>query len=770
MNRFYNLSLYRNVQVTNTNSSISIDELVEMAENQYLLKQDTETARVALQAGNKEEYDRIKKLMPAVTPHALFSSERKDNSPHTLTGLIMIDIDHNENPTLLIENAKKIASVIFACKSLSGNGVHLLIKYSPGSDSDFKTCYKAAMQEIEIRLKTQADGKCNNISRLMIINHDQDVYYNPEAIPLDMAGILWLENNPFTNSEINNEMNQEQQLHNYLDKADPNLNWVVGNRHSTLVSLANCLNQAGFDETDVIKECSSRYIQSDFDDKEISDTIRSVYKNYTSQHGTKQNFLSGQKDKWTNGQIDDSLKNEEDLFDDETLLSAEYPNIEDIREYIPSFFYDYGINPKRSKKVQFTTGMSMLVAFGAIMKEVTCLLKRDEEVTPLIYYYVGGAAASGKSCIALGDEIFKIYADRIENESAEEISKKKKEHKTWERCQKECQETDCGCGAEPVIPQPVKIRMSLNVSASKLTHHLANNGSFPCLLYSSEVEANLDMKENPLSPTLRAAYEGEYLSNNTHAHGDISKDNPKLCILAAGTLAQWTNFIKNKENGLASRFIGNFLPDSTYEGLTDESDIDYNTFRNQREAFRGRVKTFAQYAMDTKIDLKLTRNSRNMIDTYFIDAEKRYARFASDPVNSFIRRLRKTDVRLSMILTVLGLYEKNQGTGTYDIPDDIVATMLSWNDFWIEQHIRLLSLLPEASGNINSTETKYAHLFDKLPCKFTLSQACEILKPIQNVYKRTLQRALKRWLYKGLIRSEHQCYYKVNCQETTLDF
>lgn len=764
------ISLCNNVQAIKVSSSISIGELVKITVNQPRLKQDTETARVALQAGNKEEYDRIKKLMPAVTPHALFSNERKDNSPHTLTDFIMIDIDHNENPTLLIENAKKIASVILACKSLSGNGVHLLIKYSPGNDNDFKTCYKAVMQGIEIRLKTQADGKCNNISRLMIINHDQDVYYNPEAIPLDMAGILWLENNPFTNFEINNEMNQEQQLHNYLDKAGPHLNWVVGNRHSTLVSLANCLNQAGFDENDVIKECTSRYTQPGFDHKEISDTIRAIYKNYASQHGTKQNSPSVPKDKWTNRQLDYSLENAEDLFDDEVLLSSEYPNIEDIKEYIPSFFYDYGINPKRSKEVQFTTGMSILVAFGAMMKEVTCLLKRGEEVTPFIYYYVGGAAASGKSCIGLGNEIFKNYAEKIENESKEEISKKKKEHKTWEKCQKECQKIDCGCGAEPIVPQPVKLRMSLNVSSSKLIHHLANNGSFPCLLYSSEVEANLDMKENPLSPTLRAAYEGEYLSNNTHMHGDVSKDNPKLCILAAGTPAQWTKFIKNKENGLASRFIGNFLSDSTYEGLTDEGDIDYKTFRNQLERFQERVKTFAQYAMNKKIDLKLTPESRSMIDSYFVDAEERYARFASDAVNSFIRRLRKTNVRLSMILTVLDLFEKDLGAGTYDIPNDIVAVMLSWNDFWIEQHIRLLSLLPETSANKNSFETKYAHLFDKLPCKFTLKQACKTLKPIQEVYTRTMQRVLKKWIEKGFLRSEHNCYYKVNCQESALDF
>lgn len=560
-------------------------------------------------------------------------------------------------------------------------------------------------------------------------------------------------------------MKKKQYLVAYLLAAGNNLNWSVGNRHSTLISLASTLNKAGFDEEDAVAECTSRYAQSDFDTDEIEKTVRDVYRRYSSEHGTKQKSFTPQKDKGTKGHKGTLPDNEEELIDDDKLLPAKCPDVEEVRKYVLDFFYKYIINPKRSKEIQFTTLIAFLTATGAMFKSVRCLIKSGEVATAKLYYLVSGPAASGKSCIGRGNEIFRIHAKHIENESKEEARKKKEEHKNWEKCQKNCKEGDCGCGAEPVIPALVKIDLSLNISSSRLIQKTVDNGPLPCLLYTTEIDSNLDMKENPLSPTLRATYEGEPISSYTQIRGDVYKDKTQLALLAAGTPAQLTNFFKNKENGLASRCLNNYLPESPYQGLKDEGDLDYDTYKAHQEAFEERAKTFSQYAMNAELTFNLTKSSREMIDTYIKDAEMRYARFSSDSLDSFIRRLTKKDVNLAMILTVFGLYEKGIRTGKHDIPDEIIALVISWNDFWIDQHVRLLSSLPDIPVNKDSYETTYAYIFEKLPCKFTFGQAAEIFKIIQDVHPKTVQRVLKKWVSKGRLRSEHRCYYKADCPE-----
>lgn len=560
-------------------------------------------------------------------------------------------------------------------------------------------------------------------------------------------------------------MDQENKFLNYCDAADPHMNWSKGNRHFSLVSLASNANKAGFDENVVITECIRRYAEPDFDDKEIRETISDVYKRYSSDHGSKQKAFTPKTDKRTKGQKDTSQNTEEDLLDEDELLTTKYPDVEEVRQYIPAAFYDYIIDNNKSKEINFTTLISVLVAMGTVMKGVKCLMRRGEVVTTFIYYLVCGAAASGKSCIDKGYKFFKIHKDIIENESREEYKKKKEEYKKWEKCQKNCKEEDCGCGAEPIIPKIVKILMSLNISASKLIHQLFDNGPIPSLLYATELDSFLNIKENPLSPVLRAAYEGEPLSSHTHMHGDVAKDNTQMSISAAGTPLQAAAFFKNKEDGLVSRFICNSLPDLPYESLKNESNIDFNTYNNKKDAFRERVRTFIKHALNLKLILNLTQTSREIIDVYFEDVEKRYASYNSPALLSFIRRLRKMDIRLAMILTVLWLYDKTEVRSSYDIPDDIIKLMISWNDFWIEQHIRLLSLLPDEEEKPTSNELKYAHVYKSLPCDFDFSYAKTIFNDKAGVSDKTAQRTLKTWVKKNLLTQKLQRYYKTDCKE-----
>jgi hypothetical protein len=734
---------------------------------------DSDQEKIAAIRKEVEDWEKdfkTKKLMlPMISVHAYFDKGRKDSDPHTFNNLILTDIDHisEEQINELMPKIKKSPHVVFACRSVRGEGIHILnyVEVEGGiNDENFKNVFNATTRLVEHDLNIEADKAVGSISRTMFLNYDEQAYYNPEATPLDINTAVLLEKIDINDLKFQ-EMTEKEKLTAYLDAAKTNLSWIRGKRHHELVSLVSTLNNAGFDLEDVIAECTSRYAQSDFDVEEIESTIRNVYKTYSSQHGTNRKSQQPNKDKGTKGHIDIVQDNNDDFVDEDEILPTKCPEADDVRDLIPDYFWDYIIPKNRDKNTRFVVLISFLVAVGAIFRKVRCLVRPNEIATGKLFYIVSGPAASGKSCIGRAYEIFRIHADKIESESQEEVQKGKEAYKNWKMCLNKCKEEDCGCGAEPVIPEQIRIKLSLNISSSKLIHQMGHNLDFPSLLYTTELDSNLDMKDNPLSPQLRAGYENEPISSHTHMHGDVSVNTPSMAILAAGTPAQLVNFLKNKENGLASRFLPSYLPESDYRKLEDENMGDYDTYMAQKEAFKGRAQTFSQYAMNAELTFELTTKSKQAIDACMEEIEKRYATFGSDELTSFIRRLTKMNVNMAIVLTTFDLYEKGISTGRHTIPDEIIDKVLCWNPYFIEQHIRLLSDLPDTPVNKDSNEIKYAHIFSKLPCDFTFAEACNIFSKHVDVSTKTVQRVLKKWVKAGKLTSAQKHYFRTDCCE-----
>lgn len=140
-------SKYENVSSNERSAFVTLEGTAKSISQSLRLKEKTLNAREALRNGKKDEYDRIKKFMPAVTPHARFEGNRKKDSEYTLTGLIMLDFDdlETERAKQLIEKAKTVPWVCLAYKSLSNKGLHLLIRYSPVEKSSFTDCYLGIM-------------------------------------------------------------------------------------------------------------------------------------------------------------------------------------------------------------------------------------------------------------------------------------------------------------------------------------------------------------------------------------------------------------------------------------------------------------------------------------------------------------------------------------------------------------------------------------------------------------------------------------------------
>lgn len=731
------------------------------------LKEQTLLARQRLAEGDKAGYDQLKKQLPAITPHAYYPAGRGKESEHELSGVMMLDFDHlDENEMKAqLESSKKLPSVILACKSLSGKGVHILIRYTPMAEEQFGLCYKALSEYAERVLGKTPDPACKNINRLMIINYDPDVYYNPEALPFDFSWVIW-SNNP-ANKEFF-MMDENERLSRYLAASSGNLNFTEGNRHNEAVKLVGSLNRAGFEESHVEQELCRRYAEPGFPAEEIKSIVRSIYKDDASLHGINRKEFTPKTDKWTNGQLASSENTIEEP-DEEDVLRTPCPDPETAREYIPKEFYTHAVDPEDSREVSFASSLSLLCVLGAMMPNVSCRISRSEPVSPFLYVAITGPAASGKSLIKRAAYLFAIHCSKIEEESQAEYDKLAAEHKAWKECmKKQAKEEDCDCGTEPQQAKPIKLLLSTHISESKLTELMANNPFYPTLLYDTELDRVMETKEFPLSPILRQAYEGEPFSSHTHAHGSMSVKDPKLALLVSGTPAQLSRFCKNKEDGMASRILTVFLPETPYKPITPLTPEMYHEADQKEEALRMFTLTFSNLLRQKKIAFTLDEEGMNAINGYFEEVSRRYADYGSNPLDSFLRRLRSMVIRMCMIIAVCDLYQKNSLTdGIHELPAEIIKTVLGWCNYLIEQHIRLLSILPENEPTGNGKELKYKAAFELLPCEFTLDTAKEVYKNVANVSDKTAQRQLKNMIKAGLLEQpRHGTYKKKNCPDS----
>lgn len=556
-------------------------------------------------------------------------------------------------------------------------------------------------------------------------------------------------------------------LSKYLDAAKGNLNFTEGNRHNTIVSLAATLNRAGFDESLVVLELCKRYERKSFPAKEIEGIVRSIYKDNASEHGIHKRTFPPEMDKGTNGQLPSSENNIEEP-DEDDLLRTPCPDPESVRKYIPEAFYTHVISPEDSREVSYLCLLTLLCVLGAMMPDVICRISRWETIRTYFYLIASGVAASGKSCIKRAIDLFRIHSSKIEGESKAECDKLAAEHKAWEECKKKNKkEEDCDCGAEPQLAKPKELFLSMHISESKLTEIMANNPFYPTLLSDYELDREMELKDFPLSPLLRQAYEGENFSSHTHKHGSMSVKAPKVSMIASGTEKQTAKFFKNKEDGLSSRCTVLTLPEPSYKPLSAPTLETYHEVAQQEELLIMAVLTFSNLLSQRHIRFTFNKEAEDAINDFFEEALRRYASYGSESLNSYIRRLRAWLLRICMILTTCYLYIRDLLTdGIHELPTEIIKIVLGWCDYLIEQHIILLDMLPETTTEGNGNELKYKQAFDSLPCVFKLSEAAKAFEEKVGISSKTVHRYLKILVEKGALTTKLRKYYKIDCADS----
>ncbi len=176
----------------------SLDTLVTVMRKSLRLKQLCETYQELLVKQDIEGANRMKKKkVPAFAPCVfLYGGKSRDNVVG-LTGYGIIDIDHIDEAHIMqiFDILSKEPHVVLVVRSISNQGVHIIFRYkfknidmpkrvkmSPEKmNKIYVGVVKAVMAYYKEITGLSMDKQCVNMERMMILSHDENLIYNPNA-------------------------------------------------------------------------------------------------------------------------------------------------------------------------------------------------------------------------------------------------------------------------------------------------------------------------------------------------------------------------------------------------------------------------------------------------------------------------------------------------------------------------------------------------------------------------------------------------------------
>ena len=204
------LSLFRGVHDTQPRP-VTLMELVTMMRTDQSVRDLTEKHRYARTTGDEQGAKRYKHMMASFGVAARFEGGRQQKHIVEHTGLSLVDIDHiaEEDMARVLDLVRVDPHTLMAYTTLSGQGVRVLFRYEmkthpnpPCEGGNFGiaepiplpcregwggSLYKQAFLHGNAYYETltglSTDGQCKNVGRISTIAYDENLYYNPEAVP-----------------------------------------------------------------------------------------------------------------------------------------------------------------------------------------------------------------------------------------------------------------------------------------------------------------------------------------------------------------------------------------------------------------------------------------------------------------------------------------------------------------------------------------------------------------------------------------------------------
>ncbi|HUC81522.1 MAG TPA: BT4734/BF3469 family protein [Flavisolibacter sp.] len=230
-------------------------------------------------AGDKDGYAEMKRKLPAFTASGTFEPIRKDENLKTYAKFIILDIDKLQPDQVLPlkEQIEQIPLTFCTFISPSRCGLKILCRVSSGPEMH-QQAFLQLQKIYKNKLKVEIDPSGKNISRLCFFSGDSSIYINEDAkeyTPTHQQIEIQEQPSP---TQSNKDNSYKPIFDKCLALTLNKISFVEGSRNNFVNLLANNCNRNGIPENEagaLIK------VQFNYDDAEVSATIKSAYNNST---------------------------------------------------------------------------------------------------------------------------------------------------------------------------------------------------------------------------------------------------------------------------------------------------------------------------------------------------------------------------------------------------------------------------------------------------------------------------------------------------------
>lgn len=344
-------SVYNNAYDANSTKTCTIDTVVKAiaGEKMKLRIDELRSARDA------KLIEKIKLSLPAITFAGVYTY-RNEAGIKDYSQIAVMDFDKLEVPKECKDFLMADPHVILAFYSPRGHGVKALIKF-PGTYAEHRDRYAAALEYFK---DWNPDGQCIDPVRLCFMSYDDEVYYNPNAVPFTKIR---------QNISIEREVVESDyskifdRLCKWQDKRGKT--WNEGSRNEYICGLSSACNRFGIPEAEAVGMFLMNFAtDKEYTPKLIGNYFRTAYTKYRGEFNTV-HFSSSTTENV--GVTKDGIVNEE-VFEDRLIQHLiHFDDVED--EYWRIFDEGHGkglgtgittLDP------HFTLGKGRLTLFGGI--------------------------------------------------------------------------------------------------------------------------------------------------------------------------------------------------------------------------------------------------------------------------------------------------------------------------------------------------------------------------------------------------------------------
>lgn len=741
-----------------------------------------------LQKGNKAEFDRLKKMLPGVTPGGVFEGGRQKKHLKELSSLKVFDFDHisSDKMDAVFEKAKQVPGVVLVAVSPSGEGIKIFMRVNATLEMhDDMFRYLAA--ELEKTLGIEVDKSGKDINRLCYLPSPDGLFYNPDAVAVEkVPGATTTEAATTTAAPRATEVVKKgvsttigipvhllkNETDAYAEIANSHIRkqWVNCEALSLHLETKSCFKDGVRNEfifKYACKACQcgiprpisqawaeSRYATAGFQVGEIIAAFGSGYTSNETLYGKDADKLQALVEKNMPALAEDDEITGEELYEKTSLIP------DSVYSSLPQVISDALAGGRNSREKDLML-LSALTALSGCLPNVSGIYENKRH-SPHIYYFVVAKPGSGKGKATLPFRLVDSWTKFLFTESMREVDTYVEELRKYNDYLDEVKELkrQRARGKKVTFPPfqetpakvfPIVLHESANISQIKLAARLEHNKEYGLIILESEADNITKTQKNDwaqLNEIFRKAYHHEDVGvSRKDEDNSYHIKVPKLSIFLSGTPNQFASFLDSPENGLFSRF-GLYVFGGAMEW---NSPAPHNNLQNPEQHYMGLSQQVMEYALFLRANpskFNLTYPQWDRFNAVFSAQFKRTQETGYRFEEGVVARHGVMVFRVAMILSAIRKAEKGQTSEYLMCTDEDFETAMSIVTTCFE-HSRLM-LSGYKVTDKHTEDLKRALYNDELLDRMAPEFVTQDFYRLGNSYKLTDSK-LKRYL-KGLIK------------------